>query len=46
MDYIDQTTVEDVIKGLAPSVTEEEMGYYNQFSNLERAYCFRSENGQ
>ena len=35
-DYINQAIVEDVIKGTAPSVTEEEMGYYNQFSNLER----------
>lgn len=35
-DYIDQTTIESVIQGTVPSVTEDEMSYYNQFSDLER----------
>lgn len=35
-DYIDQTTIETVIRTTTPSVTEDELGYYSQFANLER----------
>jgi transitional endoplasmic reticulum ATPase len=35
-DYIDQETVESTIKVTSPSIMEDEIEYYKQFSHLER----------
>jgi len=36
LDYIDQKTVEKTIKSTTPSIMEEEIEYYKQFSHMER----------